>query len=293
VSEPYLAGDPKWGGLARRAAGRIEEGGSGASSTWREVMDAAREEAERHGPPDRSIDQWVRVDDEVRDEATSAVRRGRRPDVDAHVEIEDEVRTELNRSVGATRAPRLEQRLADSTRCFSAERYIDAARILRKLVDEAPRVAAVRELYGVTLYRQAKWKLAVKELEAFRLLTGSTEQHPVLADCYRALGDRSKVAELWEELRQASPSAELVAEGRIVAAGSMADDGDLPGAVRLLEQGWRIPRRAQEHHLRRGYALADVYERAGDVARARELFARLAVLDPDFADVRLRAQALR
>jgi tetratricopeptide (TPR) repeat protein len=234
----------------------------------------------------------VRVD-EVRQEASSAVSRGRRPAPEVDVELEDEVRKELNRSVGAARASRLEQRLADATRTFSAERYLDSARILRKLVEEAPRVAAARELYGLTLYRQGKWKPAIKELEVFRLLTGSTEQHPVLADCYRAIGDRAMVEELWEELRSASPSAELVVEGRIVVAGSMADGGDLQGAIRVLEQGWRMPRRAQEHHLRRGYALADLYERAGDVARARELFGRLAELDPDFADVRVRLRTLR
>jgi tetratricopeptide (TPR) repeat protein len=250
-------------------------------------MASARDEAERHGPGDRSMDEWVRVD-EVRDEASSAVRRGRRPKPSETVEIEDEVKLELNRSVGATRAPRLEQRLADATRAFSAERYADAARILRKLVEEAPRVAAARELYGLTLYRQGKWKPAIKELEAFRLLTGSAEQHPVLADCYRAIGNRTMVDELWAELREQSPSAELVNEGRIVVAGTYADAGDLPGANRLLEQGWRMPKRPQEHHLRRAYALADLYERAGDVARARELFSRLAAADPDFADVRIR-----
>ncbi len=50
-----------------------------------------------------------------------------------------------------------------------------------------------------------------------------------------------RVDELWDELRQASPSAELVVEGRIVMAGMMADRGDLPGAIRLLEQGWKLP----------------------------------------------------
>ena len=35
----------------------------------------------------------------------------------------------------------------------------------------------------------------------------------------------SAVEELWDELRQASPSAELVMEGRIVMAGSLADRG--------------------------------------------------------------------
>jgi tetratricopeptide (TPR) repeat protein len=255
-------------------------------------MDAAREEAERHGPPDRSIAEWVRVD-EVREEASSAVSRGRRPAPDGKSGVEDEVRKELSRSVGSIRASRLEQRLADAKRTFLAERYLDAARILRKLVEEAPRVAAARELYGLTLYRQGKWKLAIKELEAFRLLTGTAEQHPVLADCYRATGDRAMVEELWEELRSASPSAELVVEGRIVFAGSTADGGDLQGAIRVLEQGWRMPRRSQDHDLRRAYALADLYERAGDVARARELFGRLADLDPDFADVGVRLHNLR
>ena len=110
----------------------------------------------------------------------------------------------------------------------------------------------------------------------------------MLADCYRALGNRAMVDELWDDLRAQSPSAELVIEGRIVVAGTYADAGDLPGAIRLLEQGWRMPKRPQEHHLRRAYALADLYERAGDVARARELFSRLVAADPDFADARIR-----
>jgi tetratricopeptide (TPR) repeat protein len=291
-----MVGDPKWGGLARKAAGRIDEGGSGASATWRQAMDRARADESGQSDP-RQTEEWVRVD-EVRDEASSAVDRGRRrtaaPSTDgaADRQLEDEIKAELARAVGAGRAPRLEQRLADASRAFGAERYTDAARILRKLVEEAPGAAAGRELYGLTLYRQGKWRQAVKQLEAFRVITGSTEQHPVLADCYRALGDDDRVDELWAELRQASPSAELVVEGRIVVAGMMADRGDLPGAIRLLEQGWKLPRRPLERHLRRGYALADLYERAGDVARARELFSRLATAAPDFADVTHRVRAL-
>ncbi len=239
--------------------------------------------------------------DQVRDEASSAVARGRTrrrtepadaDDATGRDELAEEIRRELATSVGSTRAPRLEQRLGDASRAFQAERYTDSARILRKLTEEAPGVAAARELYGLTLYRQGKWRPAIKQLEAFRVLTGSTEQHPVLADCYRAVGQDATVEELWDELRQVSPSAELVVEGRIVVAGMRADRGDLPGAIRLLEDGWRLPGRPQEHHLRRGYALADLYERAGDVARARQLFERLERVAPDFADVRQRRRAL-
>jgi len=259
----------------------------------------ARARADRDGEADpRWTDEWVRVD-EVRDEASSAVARGRHPEPSpsrgaesAVGDIEAEVRAELDRAVGAKRAPRLEQRLRDASRAFAAERYTDAARILSKLVSEAPGVAAARELYGLTLYRQGKWRAAAAQLEAFRMLTGSTEQHPVLADCYRALGRDAQVDALWDELRQASPSAELVVEGRIVVAGMRADRGDLQGGIRLLEQGWRLPKHPQEHHLRRGYALADLYERAGDLSRARELFGRLARLAPDFADVAARSRSL-
>ena len=37
-----------------------------------------------------------------------------------------------------------------------------------------------------------------------------------------------------------------------------------------------MPKRPMTHHLRRAYALADAYERAGEVVRARELFVRVA-----------------
>jgi hypothetical protein len=40
-------------------------------------------------------------------------------------------------------------------------------------------------------------------------------------------------------------------------------------AVRELERGWSVPKRARDHHLRRAYALADLYERSGATPRAR------------------------
>ena len=164
--------------------------------------------------------------------------------------------------------------------------------MLRQLSDEAPAAAAVRELHGLTLYRMGKWADAIKELQAFTSLTGSYDQHPTLADCYRALGRHAQVEALWDELRQASPSAELVAEGRIVAAGSLADQNDLAGAIRLLERSKLDVRRPREHHLRQWYALADLYERAGDVPTARQWFGRVVAADRNFFDAAERAQGL-
>jgi tetratricopeptide (TPR) repeat protein len=200
---------------------------------------------------------------------------------------------ELRGAVAPNRMARFESRLKDASTAFRRERYEEARRMLRPLAEQAPGASSVRELYGLTLYRLGRWAQARRELEAFRTQTGSTEQHPVLADCARALGRYDEVEELWDELRAASPSAELVAEGRIVAAGALADQGRLDDAIKLLEAGAKPTKRPQLHHLRMAYALADLYERAGELPRARELFGRVAASDADFVDVQARLRALR
>ena len=90
----------------------------------------------------------------------------------------------------------------------------------------------------------------------------------------------------------ASPSAELMTEGRIVVAGARADQGQLQEAIDLLARGFDPPRRPRWFHLRRMYALADLYERVGELARSRELFRRIAAADPDLFDVAARVRAL-
>jgi len=275
-----------WGGVARKGAGRLrDEGqGTGASAAFRE---AAGKEA---WEPEVWIDEGV-----VRDEAAGAVGRGRAVKRPSRIDAGDDAIDDpsLRRAVAAGKVERLEARLKDASRAFRRERFDEARRLLRPLADTAPTAESVRELLGLTYYRLGKWKLAVTELEAFRDLSGSTEQHPVLADCYRALGRHAKVDELWDELRRVSPSAPLVAEGRIVYAGSLADRGELRDAIAALEASKPPARRPQPHHLRVSYALADLYERAGDIPKARHLFGIVAAADPDLGDVEARVRALR
>jgi thioredoxin-like negative regulator of GroEL len=204
----------------------------------------------------------------------------------------EDLRTSLSRAVGAGRVTRARADLDAAARAFEAEHYAEALRLTRKLVEVAPSVAELRELHGLALYRLGRWREAIVHLEAFRALTGTADENHVLADCYRALHRWDDVDELWEELRAVSPNAEVVNEGRIVVAGSQADRGDLPGAIRLLEKGWRIPSRPQDHHLRRAYALADLYERSGQPVRARELFRWVLAADRTFADVAERVRAI-
>jgi tetratricopeptide (TPR) repeat protein len=139
-----------------------------------------------------------------------------------------------------------------------------------------------------------EWRKAVTELERARDLDGSLDHHPVLADSYRALRRYDKVEELWGELKEASPAPALMAEGRIVAAGALADQGDLRGALAIMAKGADTPRngKIRDHHLRQWYVLGDLHDRAGDVIDARRFFGRVAQTDPDFADVRQRLAAL-
>lgn len=206
--------------------------------------------------------------------------------------LAEDVLSELRRALGPTEAARLAPRLAQAIRAYERDRYDDALRALRSIAGLAPGAPAVRELLGLTLYRLGRWRAAIEELDAFHTLTKSYDQHPVLADCHRALRHWKAVDELWEDLRQASPGAELVAEGRIVAAGALADRGDMADAIQLLERSPAGRKRVRPHDLRVSYALAGLYERSGDVPRARELLRIVAIHDPDFVDVEARLSAL-
>lgn len=185
-------------------------------------------------------------------------------------------------------------RMERAVAAYDHNRFQEAARLAGQVAGEAGQVPAVRRLAGFANYRQGRWREAVRQFEAFLALTEDAEVLPALMDCQRALGRHKAVTELWAELRRAAPDADSLAEGRIVAAGSLADRGDLLGAIEVLATAGagRSLRNPSERHLRQWYALADLYERAGDVPRARSLFTRVALVDPDAFDVAERLASL-
>ncbi len=177
---------------------------------------------------------------------------------------------------------------------YERARFLDAARAIKPVADEVPGVPAVRELAGLAAYRNGRWREAIRHLEAFDVLTGSDDHLPVVMDCQRALHKPKKVAELWAELRQSSPDPDVLAEGRIVAAASLAETGDLNGAVAMLATAGaaKAIRNPSDRHVRQWYLLADLYERAGDIPRARQYFERVSKADPDAYDVTERLRGL-
>ena len=179
-----------------------------------------------------------------------------------------EIATEIRNAADVATAHHREHLVHQAESAYGAyerNRFSDALRAIKPVADEAPGVAPVRELAGLAAYRCGRWRMAAGHLEAFGRLSDSTEHIPVLMDCQRAMHKPKKVAALWADLRQSSPDPDVLAEGRIVAAASLADAGDLNGAIAMLSTAGatKALRNPSERHIRQWYLLADLYERAG------------------------------
>ena len=285
----------QWGNVARRGARAV---------TREDDADSRARDDNQHGStmPPEPVDQWVREDGEtewadVRRVAQSdRTTEGRRPapkarplppDVAAAIRKAADTATAHHREVLVTK-------MEEAVSAYDRHRFPEAMKLAKSVGEETPSVAAVRELAGLAAYRSGRWREAVRQLEAYGALSDDVEHIPALMDCQRALGHPRLVANLWSELRQRSPGPDVLAEARIVAAGSLADRGDLQGAIALLATaGAAKPLRTPaERHLRQWYALADLYERAGDFPRATDLFLRIQQADPGAYDVADRLEAL-
>ena len=274
--KPEEIDDP---GAAEEARLRAERRAARQART-QQLRAEAREAVHRGGLDTGSVSES--------DESPPGRQRARRPKGDPPPAAQ-----KLEEAVGDRMAAKSRRQLEEAEVAYEQEDFRKAWRALDGLSKEAPRVPEVRELAGLTLYRLARWAPAAAELEALRKLTGRTDLHPVLADCHRAQHRWDDVDELWAELQASGGSAAVLTEGRIVAAGALGDRGELTEAVRLLSNDFQLPRRAKEHHLRQAYALADLYERAGDVPRARDLFGWLMDQDEFYVDVAERLAALQ
>ena len=238
--------------------------------------------APRRGSSSRENDAPIRLE---RDE--------KRASAPALAHVEATVGKKIAGIVGDQAAKRLIGKLALALDAFEKGRYQDAKRIIIPITRECEGVHLIHEIAGLSLYRLGQWRDAADHLEKARAaMPASTLNHPVLADCYRALMRYEKVDELWKELKDASPDPAIVAEGRIVAASAQADKGDIQNAVRIMQQTKKDPAKVREHHLREWYVLADLYDRSGDVINAREWFKKIANNDPGFSDVRDRLAAI-
>ena len=306
-----------WGNVARRGARQVSQ--RDGEERTRDDSDERERERRRSAPKRKPVEKWTRDDGarEWADVGAPPRPRGRRPaaavaaaddvvqfdpvkaiaGLSAKHALPPEIATDIRNAADIATACDREHLVDRAEAAYSAYergRFQDALRAIKPVVDEAPGVAAVRELAGLAAYRCGRWRSAAGHLEAFGRLSDSAEHLPILMDCQRALHKPKKVAALWAELRQSSPDPDVLAEGRIVAAASLADSGDLNGAIAMLSTAGasKALRNPSERHVRQWYLLADLYERAGDVPKAREYFERVFRTDAEAYDVAERLRGL-
>ena len=209
------------------------------------------------------------------------------------VHLAADIVEELHATARPGKAEILVQAFSEAAGAFAASDLEEATRLGEQAKHLALRSVAARELLGLIHYRSGRYQEAARELAAFRRLSGSQEQNPVLADCYRALGRPQHALEVCDEIDGRSISEPVFYEGAIVAAGALADLGRMEEAVTRLESLDLEPAIAQEHHIRAWYALGDLLERRGRFRQALEWFEAAAEADEHATDAPERVGRLR
>jgi tetratricopeptide (TPR) repeat protein len=156
----------------------------------------------------------------------------------------------------------------------------------------APRSGAVRELYGVALYRTGRYRDALRELQAYRRMTGRLDQNHLMADSYRGLGMPDKAVPVAVEAVRSRLREEPRAEAAIVGASALADLGRYDEALGLLRGFPGRRDEADPWELRVWYVAGDVLQRAGRPSEAAEEFRRVVRYDAGAFDAAERLAAL-
>ena len=255
----------------------------------RKPVDAS---VERERIEQRETERWV-DEGSIRAEAQAATARASSARPRRETPVDPEVLAELQvAAADPRRAERLAERLTSAAAALDRERFDDARRMVAPVVRELPSLAAAHEINGLANYRMGRWREAAAALDEARHLHLDPALLPVLADCYRGMKRWTAVDALWREIRELSPSHEVMAEARIVVAGAHADRGELKQAIALMQPAQKAPKKVRDYHLRQWYVLADLLDRAGDTMGATRWFREVVAHDADFADARERLRAL-
>jgi tetratricopeptide (TPR) repeat protein len=156
----------------------------------------------------------------------------------------------------------------------------------------APRSALVREMLGIALYRAERFREALRELQAYRRMTGRADQNHLIADCHRALGAPEKAVEPAIEGVASTAPDEVRAEAAVVGAAALADLGRYSEGLGILRSFRPRSRSARGYELRVWYVTGDILERAGRRREAADEFRRVVRHDPGAFDAAERLASL-
>ena len=156
----------------------------------------------------------------------------------------------------------------------------------------APRSSSVREVLGLALYEQGRWREALSEMKAYKRMSGQADQNHIIADCLRALGKPAEAVPLAEEELRSKATPAAKAEAIVVAASALADQGRYPEALAFLGRARTREDLAEPYTLRLWYVKGDILARAGRPKDAVREFEKIARHDAGAFDVAERLAAL-
>jgi Tetratricopeptide repeat len=270
IDAERIAKSRGWGGVARKGAVHIKSTGGDFQSP-REMT-----------PDNRRPDEWI-MDDRPSAPAKPKMTSARKP-----YQLPQDIVTEIRRVFqgSAFQREKMVTFMSNAAEAYDRHRYEEALRLAKTVAEAVPTVAPVLELAGLAAYRAERFPMARKHLRMAFEITGDAQHLPLVMDCERAARRYTLVEGTFSQLVESEPTVEVLAEGRIVMAASLADQKRFQESIDLLIKsgGSKILRNPSGRHVRMWYALADVYDRAGDVASARELFARVVAVDPEAYD---------
>ena len=143
--------------------------------------------------------------------------------------------------------------------------------------DRAGRIGIVRETLGVTAYTVGDFALALRELQAFRRISGSNDQLPLMVDSERGLGRPDRALELGRSVDRKSLPAAVRANLSIAMSGARLDKGQNDIALTELEIPELNPAKVFDYspQLFRAYAsVLELLERGDEAKRWYDLAQR-------------------
>lgn len=204
-----------------------------------------------------------------------------------------DVLNELNRTARPGRQHQALARLERAVELLERGDSRGAVTEAQKAKELAPRSHSVREVLGMAMYGQRRWREALTELQAYRRMSGRADQNHLIADCERGVGRPERAVPLAEEALSArGVPIEAKAEAVIVAASALADMGRFDQALGLLRRVRTRDDVARPEVLRVWYVIADISEKAGRKKEAVEQFRKIMRHDPGAYDVAERIAQL-
>ena len=250
-----------------RSQGGRSQGGGSRGGGWNRDGDQRRESRTPQSDRDRS--------------SGSAARRDLKG---AAVHLPRWVVDDLARVTPDRRVADALEALGEAFEAFADGRYAKALRFAEKAKDLAPRDVTVREILGLSAYRNGHWKDALRELRTFRRLSGTMTHLPVEMDSLRALGRDDDVETAWGTLTSTGVPPAVYKEGQVVYASHLLDQGRIAEARQTVSVR-RLKPNPFEEDLRVWYVAARAAALDNDADEAARLRNAILSHDPGFPGI--------